>query len=130
MLMTPACSAMDAVLEEAGMVCGSSRASVLMRATIPVLAPAVLASTALGFIRSLESPEIEMVPGIPAGIYVVPRVIFPATHESRALSPLMLDYIAEADQEKSAVLGVFLAVLSFVLLLIGRLLGFWWPAMS
>jgi iron(III) transport system permease protein len=80
MLMTPAFRAMDAALEEAGMVCGSSRAGVLMRVTIPVLAPAVLASTALGFIRSLESLEIEMVLGIPAGIYVVPTKIWDFIH--------------------------------------------------
>lgn len=80
MLMTPAFSAMDAALEEAGMVCGSNRAGVLMRVTIPVLAPAVLASTALGFIRSLESLEIEMVLGIPAGIYVVPTKIWDFIH--------------------------------------------------
>ena len=80
MLMTPAFSAMDAALEEAGLVCGSNRAGVLMRITIPALAPAVLASTALGFIRSLESFEIEMVLGIPAGIYVVPTKIWDFTH--------------------------------------------------
>jgi iron(III) transport system permease protein len=80
MLMTPAFSAMDAALEEAGLVCGSNRAGVLMRVTIPVLAPAVLASTALGFIRSLESLEIEMVLGIPAGIYVVPTKIWDYIH--------------------------------------------------
>lgn len=80
MLMTPAFGAMDAALEEAGMVCGSSRAGVLMRVTLPVLAPAVLASTALGFIRSLESLEIEMVLGIPAGIYVVPTKIWDFIH--------------------------------------------------
>ncbi|HXK29394.1 MAG TPA: iron ABC transporter permease [Candidatus Binatia bacterium] len=80
MLMTPAFSAMDAALEEAGLVCGSNRAGVLMRVTIPVLAPAVLASTALGLIRSLESLEIEMVLGIPAGIYVVPTKIWDFIH--------------------------------------------------
>jgi iron(III) transport system permease protein len=80
MLMTPAFSAMDAALEEAGLVCGSNRAGVLMRVTIPVLAPTVLASTALGFIRSLESLEIEMVLGIPAGIYVVPTKIWDFIH--------------------------------------------------
>lgn len=85
MLMTPAFSAMDAALEEAGMVCGSNRAGVLMRVTIPVLAPAVLASTALGFIRSLESLEIEMVLGIPAGIYVVPTKIWDFIHWEPAL---------------------------------------------
>jgi iron(III) transport system permease protein len=80
MLMTPAFSAMDAALEEAGLVCGSDRAGVLMRVTIPALAPAVLASTALGFIRSLESFEIEMVLGIPAGIFVVSTKIWDYIH--------------------------------------------------
>jgi iron(III) transport system permease protein len=80
MLMTPAFSAMDAALEEAGLTCGSNRAGVLMRITIPALAPAVLASTALGFIRSLESLEIEMVLGIPAGIYVVSTKIWDFIH--------------------------------------------------
>jgi iron(III) transport system permease protein len=80
MLMTPAFSAMDAAMEEAGLVCGSSRAEVLFRVTIPALAPAVLASTALGFIRSLESFEIEMVLGIPAGIYVVSTKIWDYIH--------------------------------------------------
>lgn len=58
----------------------------------------------------------------------IPTVIFLATHESRTLSLLMLDYIAEADQEKAAVLGVFLVVLIFALLMISRLLGFRRPA--
>jgi iron(III) transport system permease protein len=80
MLMTPAFAAMDAALEEAGLVCGNNRAGVLMRITIPALAPAVLASTALGFIRSLESLEIEMVLGIPAGIYVVSTQIWDFIH--------------------------------------------------
>ena len=80
MLMTPAFSVMDAALEEAGLACGSNRAGVLMRITIPALAPAVLASTALGFIRSLESFEIEMVLGIPAGIYVVSTKIWDFIH--------------------------------------------------
>jgi iron(III) transport system permease protein len=80
LLMTPAFAAMDAALEEAALVCGSNRAGVLMRITIPALAPAVLASTALGFIRSLESLEIEMVLGIPAGIYVIPTKIWDFVH--------------------------------------------------
>jgi iron(III) transport system permease protein len=80
LLMTPAFAAMDAALEEAGQVCGSSKAGVLLRVTIPVLAPAVLASTALGFIRSLESLEIEMVLGLPAGIYVVSTKIWDFIH--------------------------------------------------
>lgn len=80
LLMTPAFRAMDAALEDAARTSGSSDLGVLMRITIPVLAPAILASTALGFIRSLESLEIEMVLGIPAGIYVVPTKIWDYIH--------------------------------------------------
>jgi len=80
LLLTPAFIAMDAALEDAARASGSNNLGVLMRITIPVLAPAVLASTALGFIRSLESLEIEMVLGIPAGIYVVPTKIWDYIH--------------------------------------------------
>jgi iron(III) transport system permease protein len=80
LLMTPAFTAMDAALEDAARTSGSSNLGVLMRITIPILAPAILASTALGFIRSLESLEIEMVLGIPAGIYVVPTKIWDYIH--------------------------------------------------
>lgn len=80
LLMTPAFTAMDASLEDAARTSGSSNMGVLMRITIPILAPAILASTALGFIRSLESLEIEMVLGIPAGIYVVPTKIWDYIH--------------------------------------------------
>jgi iron(III) transport system permease protein len=59
----------------------------------------------------------------------IPTVIFLSTHESRTLSLLMLDYIAEADQEKAAVLGVFLVFLIFALLLTGRLIGFRRPSL-
>lgn len=70
LLLTPAFRAMDAALEEAGRVSGSSGSGILLRITVPILAPAILATTALGFIRSLESFEIEVVLGLPAGIYV------------------------------------------------------------
>src|SRR5215475_7714776 len=55
LLMTPAFTAMDAALEDAARTSGSSNLGVLIRITVPILAPAILASTALGFIRSLES---------------------------------------------------------------------------
>jgi iron(III) transport system permease protein len=80
LLMTPAFTAMDAALEDAARTSGSSNLGVLMRITVPILAPAILASTALGFIRSLESLEIELILGIPAGIYVVPTKIWDYIH--------------------------------------------------
>jgi iron(III) transport system permease protein len=110
--MTPAFSAMDAALEEAGQVYGSSRAGVLMRVTLPVLAPAVLASTALGFIRSLESLEIEMVLGIPAGIYVVPTKIWDFIH----WEPPLYD-------RATALCAIFLLFIFLLVWLHRRLLG-------
>jgi len=70
LLLTPAFKAMDAALEAAGQVSGSGSPGVLFRITVPILAPAILAVSTLGFIRSLESFEIEVVLGMPAGIYV------------------------------------------------------------
>jgi hypothetical protein len=42
----------------------------------------------------------------------------------------MLDYIAEANQEKAAVLGIFLVIIVFALLFVGRLLGFRRPSLG
>ena len=70
LLITPAFRVMDAALEDAARTSGSTDLGVLLRITIPILAPTILAVTVLGFIKSLESFEIEMVLGIPAGIYV------------------------------------------------------------
>lgn len=79
-LLVPAFRAMDAALEEAARVSGSSNSGTLLRVTIPILAPAILATTALGFIRSLESFEIEAVLGIPTGIYVYSTKIWDYLH--------------------------------------------------
>jgi iron(III) transport system permease protein len=80
LLITPAFKAMDAALEEAGRTSGSNNLGILLRITIPILAPAILASTALGFIRSLESFEIELVLGNPAKTYVVSTKIWDFIH--------------------------------------------------
>ncbi|MGH7766253.1 MAG: ABC transporter permease, partial [Candidatus Binatia bacterium] len=97
LLMTPAFKAMDAALEEAAQTSGSSTFGTLLRITVPILAPAILAATALGFIKSLESFEIELILGIPAGIYVLPTRIYDFIHwepplygQATALSSILL----------------------------------------
>lgn len=80
LLITPAFRSMDAVLEEAARTSGSNNLGTLLRITLPILAPAILASTALGFIKSLESFEIELVLGVPAGLYVLPTRIYDFLH--------------------------------------------------
>jgi iron(III) transport system permease protein len=80
LLITPAFRAMDAALEEAAKTSGSGTASTVWRITVPILAPAILAAVALGTIKALESFEIEMILGIPVGIYVYSTEIWDYIH--------------------------------------------------
>lgn len=96
-LLTPAFKALDATLEEAAQVAGSNALTTLLRVTVPVLLPAVLATTMLSFIKSLESMEIEIVLGVPARIYVFSTLVWdyahfqpPAYHAATALSSVFL----------------------------------------
>jgi iron(III) transport system permease protein len=97
MLLTPAFRALDAALEEAAHVAGSSAIVTLARITVPVLMPAVLATTVLAFIKSLESLEVEIVLGVPARIFVYSTLVWdyahfepPAYHAATALSSVFL----------------------------------------
>lgn len=96
-LLTPAFRALDATLEEAAQVAGSSALTTLLRVTVPVLLPAVLATTMLSFIKSLESMEIEIILGVPARIFVYSTLVWdyahfqpPAYHAATALSSIFL----------------------------------------
>jgi len=80
LLMSPAFRSMDAALEEAARMSGSNNLGTLLRISIPILAPAILASITLGFIKSLESFEIEWILGNPAGISVASTKIYDFLH--------------------------------------------------
>ena len=97
LLLTPAFKALDTALEEAAHVAGSSTIATLARITVPVLMPAILATTMLSFIKSLESLEVEIILGIPAGIFVYSTLVWdyahfepPAYHAATALSSVFL----------------------------------------
>ncbi len=97
LLLTPAFKALDTALEEAAHVAGSSTIATLVRITVPVLMPAILATTMLSFIKSLESLEVEIILGIPAGIFVYSTLVWdyahfepPAYHAATALSSVFL----------------------------------------
>jgi iron(III) transport system permease protein len=96
-------------LEEASSASGASWLASFHRILLPLLKPTMMAVAIITFISAARD---------------IPTVIFLSTHNTRTLSLLMLDYIADANKEKAAVLGVFLVLLIFALLLIGRLLGF------
>src|SRR6266540_6609752 len=55
LLLAPAFRNLDAALEETSRSCGASTLGTLVRIVVPIMAPAILVSTILGLIRSLEA---------------------------------------------------------------------------
>lgn len=76
LMLAPAFRNMDPALEEAGLMSGLSNFRTLTRVTFPLLIPAIIGSTLLGFIKSLESFEVELLLGMPARIYVYSTKIY------------------------------------------------------
>jgi iron(III) transport system permease protein len=102
-------------LEEASSAAGANWFEYFRRILLPLLKPTMVSVAIIVFISAARD---------------IPTIIFLSTHESRTLSLLMLDYVAEANQEKAAVLGVFLVFIIFGLLFIGRFLGFRRPSLQ
>ncbi len=70
MLLAPAFRNLDAAFEEASKISGASGWHTFFHIVIPVMMPAILVTTILGTIRSLESFEIELLLGTPIGLQV------------------------------------------------------------
>jgi iron(III) transport system permease protein len=70
MLLAPAFRNLDAVLEEASRISGAGGTRTFFRIVLPVMMPAILVTTILGLIRSLEAFEIELLLGTPIGLQV------------------------------------------------------------
>ena len=68
MLLAPAFRNLDAALEEASKISGASGWHTFFHIVIPVMMPAILVTTILGIIRSLEAFEIELLLGTPIGL--------------------------------------------------------------
>jgi iron(III) transport system permease protein len=76
LLIVGAFRAMDSSLEEAALASGSSHAGVFFRVTLPLLAPAILGASLLTFVRGMESFELPVILGLPAGIFVFTNKIY------------------------------------------------------
>lgn len=70
LLLVPAFQYMSSELEDAAYSSGYGLFRTLLLITVPLMLPAVLAVSILGFIHSLASFEIEYVLGVPAGVSV------------------------------------------------------------
>ncbi|WP_213455070.1 ABC transporter permease [Rhizomonospora bruguierae] len=75
-LLAPAIRNISASLEEASYASGATSFTTLRRIVIPLLMPTILVALVLGVIRSMESFEVELVLGTPAGIDVLATRIY------------------------------------------------------
>jgi iron(III) transport system permease protein len=101
MLLTPVFRRLSATFEEAARVAGANTFRTLLRITFPVLSPMILAIAVLSFIKGLESFNIELLLGTPAGIFVYGTRIYdylhqepPAFGEATALGSVFLLVLA------------------------------------
>ena len=76
MLMTPAFRNMDASLEEAARVSGSSTLRTMLRVTLPLMVSPMVLVFALQMLRIFQSFEIEQLLGIPFDFYVYSTLIY------------------------------------------------------
>jgi iron(III) transport system permease protein len=75
-LLGPAFRALDPAMEESARLCGASNAACLRRIVLPLVAPAIMTAAIAVLIRSLETFEIELYIGVPAGIRVYATKIY------------------------------------------------------
>ena len=111
LILAPAMSAFDISLEESSKVCGASTLRTLVKVTLPVLRPAILASVILVIVRSLASFAVPSIIGMPGRKYVL------ATHIYRTISTGFA-----ADYGKAAAIGMSALAASIVLIYLYRYL--------
>jgi iron(III) transport system permease protein len=101
MMLTPLFRRLGATLEEASRVAGANTFTTLWRVTLPILSPMIFAIAILSFIKGLESFNVELLLGFPAGIFVYGTRIYdylrqepPAYGEATALGSVFLLVLA------------------------------------
>jgi iron(III) transport system permease protein len=109
LIVVGAFRAMDPSLEEAARVSGAASYTTFVRVLVPLLMPAILAAFMYSFMGSLESLEIPMVIGFPAGIYVLSTYIYYSTHR-----------FAPPQYGRSAALGALFIVVCITLVYLYR----------
>ena len=67
---------MDPALEDAAAVSGFNPRTTFLRVNVPMLVPALLAAYIYSFISSMDSFEAALVAGLPAGIFLLPTLIY------------------------------------------------------
>ena len=111
LIIAPAMASFDVNLEESSRVFGANTWRTLVRITLPVLRPAILAAFILCIVRCMASFAVPSVIGMPGRIYVL------ATHIYQTISVgFAVDY------GKAAAIGMSVLVTSLILILLYRYL--------
>lgn len=111
LIIAPAMASFDVALEESSRVCGAGTWRTLVRVTLPVLRPAILAAFILGVVRSLASFAVPSVIGMPGRVNVL------ATH----LYQMIATGFA-TDYGKAAAVGMSVLAASVTLIFVYRAL--------
>ena len=111
LILAPAMASFDIALEESSKVCGGTTLRTLLRVTLPVLRPAILAAFILSLVRSLASFAVPSVIGMPGRIFVL------ATHIYQSIATGFA-----ADFGKAAAIGMSVLATSITLIYVYRYL--------
>jgi iron(III) transport system permease protein len=111
LIIAPAMASFDVALEESSRVFGAGPWRTLLRVTLPVLRPAILAAFILGVVRSLASFAVPSVLGLPGRVRVL------ATH----LYQMIATGFA-TDYGKAAAIGMSVLAASVTLIVVYRAL--------
>ncbi len=111
LIIAPAMASFDVSLEESSRVFGAGTWRTLMRVTLPVLRPAILAAFVLGIVRSLASYAVPRVIGTPGRIEVLATYLYEMV--ATGFSP---------DYGRAAALGMSALATSVVLIWLYRVL--------
>lgn len=111
LIIAPAMASFDVALEESSRVFGAGTWRTLVRVTLPVLRPAILAAFVLGLVRSLASFAVPSVIGMPGRVRVL------ATH----LYQMIATGFA-TDYGKAAAVGMSVLAASVTLIFVYRAL--------
>ena len=111
LIIAPAMASFDVALEESSRVFGAGTWRTLLRVTLPILRPAILAAFVLGVVRSLASFAVPSVLGMPGRVNVL------ATHLYEMIS---LGFAT--DYGKAAAVGMSVLATSVTLIYVYRAL--------
>lgn len=82
LMMVGAFRLMDPSLEEAAMVSGASTLRTFRKITMSLMLPAILAAGMYAFLGNLDDFETPLLIGLPAGVYLLPTLIYFTAYQS------------------------------------------------